>query len=86
MYIYIYIYPFILVFIFCYTFTFFFFNLESSKCTFGVTCGKRNIVKVRLNLKGWHERNDPRGKKSGIDTLHGGILAVMRHVFFCYMR
>ena len=37
-------------------------------------------------MRGWHERSDPRGKKSGIDTWHGGILAVVRHVFFCYMR
>ena len=33
-------------------------------------------------MRGWHERSDPRSKKSGIDTLHGDILAVVRHVFF----
>ena len=51
-YIYIYI-TFILAFIFCYTFIYLFiyFYLESSKYTFRLTCGKRNIVKVRLNLK-----------------------------------
>ena len=37
---------------------------------------------LAAGMRGWHERSDPRSEKSGIDTLHGDILAVVRHVFF----
>ena len=37
---------------------------------------------MAAGMSRWHERSDPRSKKSGIDTLHGDILAVVRHVFF----